>query len=110
VSSDHTRKRKEAYQKRFRFSMDLVENLQEQGLNPVTEFFKTLALVDDPAIKAKLLLDVFEYVYPKRRAIEGTVDVNVGSTELSHAEIKQVLANDPFLLAAPAAKDPLDVE
>lgn len=90
--------------------MDLVENLQEQGLNPVTEFFKTLALVDDPAIKAKLLLDVFEYVYPKRRAIEGTVDVNLGVTELSHAEIKQVLASDPFLLAAPAAKDPLDVE
>lgn len=87
------------------FSLDLIESLREQGVNPVTEFFKTLALVDDPAIKAKLLLDVFEYVYPKRKAVDLSLEVNTNGQDLSHQDIKAILAADPFLLTGPTDGD-----
>ncbi len=87
---------------KVKFTLDVIESCKQNGMDPVSEFWKTLALVDDPAIKAKLLLELFEYIYPKRRSVEASIDVMAGSTELSHAEIKAVLAGDPFLLAAPA--------
>lgn len=83
------------------FTIDMIESLREKGLDPVAEFFKSLALVDDPAIKAKLLLELFDYVYPKRRQVEHTIDASLQVPELSHQDIKSILANDPFLLPAP---------
>ena len=67
----------------------------------MAEFWKTLALVDDPAIKAKLLLELFEFVYPKKKAVEVALDIAHHGPELSHADIKAILAADPFLLPAP---------
>ena len=88
-----------------KLQFDLVESCRQRGIDPVSEFWKTLALVDDPAIKAKLLLEIFEYIYPKKKAVEHTLDLTLGGASLSHQEIKAILSADPFAIAAPKVTD-----
>jgi len=85
-----------------RFQVDMIEWCRREDLDPIREYWNNLALIDDPAIKAKLLLDLFEFIYPKRKAIEHTLDLGGGQAgQLSHAEIKLILSADPFALPEP---------
>ena len=81
---------------KVKLQFDLIESCRERGIDPVAEFWKTLALVDDPAIKAKLLLELFEFVYPKKKSVEHTVELSGMSQALSHDDVRAILAADPF--------------
>jgi hypothetical protein len=101
-------KAKELKIQEAKLQFDLVESCRQRGIDPVSEFWKTLALVDDPAIKAKLLLEIFEYIYPKKKAVEHTLDLTLGGASLSHQEIKAILSADPFAIPAPKGNNGTD--
>ncbi len=79
-----------------KLEFDLIQSCRDRGIDPVAEFWKTLALVDDPAIKAKLLLELFDYIYPKKKAVEHTISLDTTAQALSHDEVRAILAADPF--------------
>lgn len=80
-----------------RFQIDLIESLRDKNVDVVQEFFSALACIDDPGHKAELLLRLMDFVYPKKKAIDVSFDMTA-MPQLSHNEIKQVLASDPFAL------------
>ena len=82
--------------KQAKLQFDLIESCRQRGIDPVAEFWRTLALVDDPAIKAKLLLELFAYIYPKRLPVATTVD-SIPADNLTHQDIRAILSSDPFL-------------
>jgi len=86
------------------WTLDLIETLRAKNIDPVQLFFDSLAQVDDPAIKAKLLLDALDFIYPKRKVIEHTLDAQVSSNDLSHDQIRSILAADPFKMLPPGAE------
>jgi hypothetical protein len=79
-----------------KLEFDLIQSCRDRGIDPVAEFWKTLALVDDPAIKAKLLLELFDYIYPKKKAVEHTISLDTTAQALSHDEVRAILLSDPF--------------
>lgn len=86
------------------WTLDLIETLRAKNIDPVQLFFDSLAEVDDPALKAKLLLDALDFIYPKRKVIEHTLDAQVTTKEMSHDEIRSILAADPFKMLAPPSE------
>lgn len=85
--------------KKQTFIADMIDACREQNRDPVAEFWGALDCIDDPAEKAKLLINLFDFLYPKKKQIEHTVDMQVQNAQLSHDEIRAILANDPFAKA-----------
>lgn len=81
------------------FIADMIDACREANRDPVSEFWQALDCIEDPAAKAKLLIELFDFLYPKKKQIEHTVDMQVQNAQLSHDEIRAILANDPFAKA-----------
>lgn len=85
--------------KKATFIVDMIDACREQNRDPVAEFWQALDCVEDAADKARLLIELFGFLYPKKKQIEHTVDMQVQNAQLSHDEIRSILANDPFAKA-----------
>ena len=81
------------------FIADMIDACREAGRDPVSEFWAALDCIDDPSKKATLLIELFDFIYPKKKQIEHTVDMQIQNAQLSHDEIRSILANDPFAKA-----------
>lgn len=83
-----------------KLTLNAIEALEQAGLHPVIELAHALAEIDDPSERARILLSLMEYLYPKRKAVEHSGGIIAATTaDLSHAEIMAILSGDPFAKA-----------
>lgn len=87
------------------FIVDMIDACREANRDPVSEFWQALDCIENPEAKAKLLIELFDFLYPKKKQIEHTVDMQVQNAQLSHDEIRAILANDPFAKAIEVKPD-----
>jgi len=87
------------------FIVDMIDACREANRDPVSEFWQALDCIENPEPKAKLLIELFDFLYPKKKQIEHTVDMQVQNAQLSHDEIRAILANDPFAKAIEVKPD-----
>lgn len=74
----------------------LANELERLGWDPVAEYLRCLALVDDPAAKCELIEKIWKYCFPTKRAVEVSGQVTQVAVELSPQQLQAVLSADAF--------------
>ncbi len=67
----------------------LQEALEEHNIDFIKDYYGMITAADTPvAIKASMLMNIMEFIYPKRRAEDsgGTPDQGAGILILTHEE------------------------
>lgn len=88
----------------------LASELERLGWNPIAEYLRCIALVDDPAQKAELIEKIWKYCFPTKRSVEVSGQVTNVSVELSPQQLQAVLAADAFKQAIEVKADDKEEE
>lgn len=74
--------------KKTKFVQDILDS---QNFNLIEEILKNIKEVSNKADKAKLLLQLVPYCYPKLTSIVHSGDIDLGETEQNNTRAEQLL-------------------
>lgn len=88
-------------------TMNLFDELNRMGFNPVAELVLTLAQIDDPKDRADIIEKIWRYIFPQRKAVDISATTTTASVSLTPAQLQALLASDAFRQAIPVDTTPL---
>lgn len=87
-------------------TLNLFDELNRLGFNPVAELVLTLAEIDDPKDRADIIEKIWRYVFPQRKAVDISATTTTASVSLTPAQLQALLASDAFRQAIPVQTSP----
>ena len=86
--------------------MNLFDELNRLGFNPVAELVKTLQYIDDPKDRADVIEKIWRYVFPQRKAVDISATTTTTQVSLTPQQLAALLSADAFRQAIPVASAP----
>lgn len=90
-------------------TVNLLEELNRLGFNPVAQLILTLAEIEDPKDRADILEKIWRYIFPQRKAVDITGHTTTTQVALTPQQLAAILSADAFRAAMPVqsvAKEP----
>lgn len=82
-------------------TMNLFDELNRLGFNPVAELVKTLQYIDDPKDRADVIEKIWRYVFPQRKAVDISATTTTTQVSLTPQQLAALLSSDAFRQAIP---------